>query len=256
MRKLLLAAVMFGAASGAQAADMPDFLRGSLPRGPGGDGQLAGLLHRRSGGLRFGQLEFRSPGSMAICRRPTSRRRLFPIIGRGWARPTAASRLRRIRRPQFAVGRSSSVWKAITCTTDFSSLTTATGLYLRRQLNRDVRDFKRVGKPDRLRIRYVCAAVTRMEVSALRLRRRSAHGEAKPSIADISASPAPLGPPDFLPLSNIDKHQHCFRLYCGCRRRIHVLGSFFLRAEYEFQRVAATVDSRINSVHVGLGYKF
>ena len=31
MRKLLLAAVMLGAASGAQAADMPDFLRGSLP---------------------------------------------------------------------------------------------------------------------------------------------------------------------------------------------------------------------------------
>ncbi len=31
MRRLLLAAVMFGAASGAQAADMPDFLRGSVP---------------------------------------------------------------------------------------------------------------------------------------------------------------------------------------------------------------------------------
>jgi opacity protein-like surface antigen len=31
MRRLLLAAVMFGAVSGAQAADMPDFLRGSLP---------------------------------------------------------------------------------------------------------------------------------------------------------------------------------------------------------------------------------
>jgi outer membrane immunogenic protein len=31
MRRLLLAAVMFGATAGAQAADMPDFLRGSLP---------------------------------------------------------------------------------------------------------------------------------------------------------------------------------------------------------------------------------
>jgi outer membrane immunogenic protein len=31
MRRFLLAAVMFGAASGAQAADMPDFLRGSIP---------------------------------------------------------------------------------------------------------------------------------------------------------------------------------------------------------------------------------
>src|SRR5882672_8190749 len=33
MRGLVLAAVMFGAASGAQAADMPDFLRGSIPAG-------------------------------------------------------------------------------------------------------------------------------------------------------------------------------------------------------------------------------
>ncbi len=31
MRRLLLAAMVFGAASGARAADMPDFLRGSLP---------------------------------------------------------------------------------------------------------------------------------------------------------------------------------------------------------------------------------
>ena len=34
MRRLLLAVVMFGTAAGAQAADMPDFLRGSLPAGP------------------------------------------------------------------------------------------------------------------------------------------------------------------------------------------------------------------------------
>jgi outer membrane immunogenic protein len=34
MRRLLLAAVMVGAVSGARAADMPDFLRGSLPDGP------------------------------------------------------------------------------------------------------------------------------------------------------------------------------------------------------------------------------
>jgi opacity protein-like surface antigen len=34
MRRLLLAAVMFGVVSGATAADMPDFLRGSIPAGP------------------------------------------------------------------------------------------------------------------------------------------------------------------------------------------------------------------------------
>jgi outer membrane immunogenic protein len=34
MRRFVLAALMFGAVSGAHAADMPDFLRGSLPAGP------------------------------------------------------------------------------------------------------------------------------------------------------------------------------------------------------------------------------
>ncbi|SHG70864.1 outer membrane protein [Bradyrhizobium erythrophlei] len=34
MRRFVLAAMMFGAVSSAQAADMPDFLRGSLPAGP------------------------------------------------------------------------------------------------------------------------------------------------------------------------------------------------------------------------------
>src|SRR5471032_1844411 len=34
MRRLLLVAMVFGAASGAQAADMPDFLRGSLTPAP------------------------------------------------------------------------------------------------------------------------------------------------------------------------------------------------------------------------------
>jgi outer membrane immunogenic protein len=34
MRRLLLAVMVLGAASGAQAADMPDFLRGSLPSSP------------------------------------------------------------------------------------------------------------------------------------------------------------------------------------------------------------------------------
>ncbi len=34
MRRFVLAAMMFGAVSSAHAADMPDFLRGSLPAGP------------------------------------------------------------------------------------------------------------------------------------------------------------------------------------------------------------------------------
>ena len=51
MRRFLLAVVMFGTAAGAQAADMPDFLRGSLGVGAA-DRRLAGILRRRPGRLR------------------------------------------------------------------------------------------------------------------------------------------------------------------------------------------------------------
>ena len=43
MRRFLLAAVMFGTASSAQAADMPDFLRGSLPSQPSPTVNWAGV---------------------------------------------------------------------------------------------------------------------------------------------------------------------------------------------------------------------
>ena len=57
MRRLLLVAVMCGAASGAQAADMPDlpFLRGSFTEGlSSAKRQLAGLLYRWPRLLRRG----------------------------------------------------------------------------------------------------------------------------------------------------------------------------------------------------------
>ncbi len=58
MRRFLLAAMMFGTVSGAQAADMPDFLRGTLAGRSATDGQLAGLLCRRPGRLRIVRREF------------------------------------------------------------------------------------------------------------------------------------------------------------------------------------------------------
>ena len=58
MRRLVLAAVMFGALSGAQAADMPDFLRGSIAAAPvtrNWDGWYAGgQLDYSSAEIDFG----------------------------------------------------------------------------------------------------------------------------------------------------------------------------------------------------------
>ena len=61
MRGHLVIAMMFGAAFSAQAAHMPDLpiLRGSLPAGLStSDGELAGILHRRSRRLWIVRPEF------------------------------------------------------------------------------------------------------------------------------------------------------------------------------------------------------
>ena len=37
---------------------------------------------------------------------------------------------------------------------------------------------------------------------------------------------------------------------------VMVVGGLFLRAEYEYQRVTSDIESNVNSVRAGLGYKF
>ncbi len=81
MRRFLLAAMMFGAVSGAQAADMPDLpiLARRFHRRADREGQLAGLLHRRPGRLRIVRREFQ---------------RLDPNHDRGIALPTPSLKAR------------------------------------------------------------------------------------------------------------------------------------------------------------------
>jgi len=76
MRRVLLAAVMLGAAAGAQAADMPDLTdssRGFHRRADCGTGQLAGLLHRRARKLRINHVKAGGLASTAVCHRRSSR---------------------------------------------------------------------------------------------------------------------------------------------------------------------------------------
>ena len=72
-------------------------------------------------------------------------------------------------------------------------------------------------------------------------------------------STAPLGPfTDLTPLSATDGvHNHLIYGYtAGLGVDVNLVGGLFLRAEWEYIRFTAAVDTSINTARAGLGYKF
>jgi opacity protein-like surface antigen len=72
-------------------------------------------------------------------------------------------------------------------------------------------------------------------------------------------SAAALGPfTDLTPLSTTDAvHNHLIYGYtAGLGVDVNLVGGLFLRAEWEYIRFTAAVDSSINTARAGLGYKF
>lgn len=70
---------------------------------------------------------------------------------------------------------------------------------------------------------------------------------------------APLGPfTPLAPLSATDAvHNHLIYGYTGgLGVDVHLVGGLFMRAEWEYVRFTTTVDTSINTVRAGLGYKF
>jgi len=68
----------------------------------------------------------------------------------------------------------------------------------------------------------------------------------------ISASPAPVAP-----LWATDNNSKLIYGYtAGAGVDIQLIGGLFARAEYEYRRITANIESNINTVRFGLGYKF
>ena len=72
-------------------------------------------------------------------------------------------------------------------------------------------------------------------------------------------SPVVTGP--FVPLTPLNatdaQHNHLVYGYTGgLGMDINLVGGLFMRAEWEYVRFTASVDTSINTVRAGLGYKF
>jgi opacity protein-like surface antigen len=68
----------------------------------------------------------------------------------------------------------------------------------------------------------------------------------------VSASPPPLVAGTFA----ASKTKLVFGYSAGAGIDVMLVGGLFVRAEYEYRRVTSDVESNINTVRAGLGYKF
>ncbi|MBR0830866.1 porin family protein [Bradyrhizobium manausense] len=68
----------------------------------------------------------------------------------------------------------------------------------------------------------------------------------------VSASPPPVLPAT----TSASQSKLVYGYSAGLGVDVMLMGGLFVRAEYEFQRVTSSIESNINTIRAGLGYKF
>jgi outer membrane immunogenic protein len=256
MRRLLVAAMMFGAASGAQAADMPDFpaLRGGFTDG------LNTTRVNWQGFYIGGQAGY---GSSDESFSGSNTNLLAALISDNVIQQMGVS--------QWNLG----LGKNSTRAPGYAS-------YLHGSFGGTSSAFKELRSGSVLSDNFFhdvsvksSATIAISDMATFRARAAYAYGCFMPYLfggfalgnADITrsvlvtdgVSRVPLGPFTALqPLSSDDAvHNHLIYGYtAGLGVDINLVGGLFLRAEWEYVRFTAAVDTNINTVRAGLGYKF
>ena len=282
MRRLLLAAVLLGAAAGAQAADMPDFLRGSLGSAPpavnwqgyyiGGQGgygssdenfngstsnMIAALLNNTviesdlsvsTWNLGLGKESARSSGFGGFAGYNSQWDDV--VIG------LEASYL------HGSFGGASSASQALVGATPLSdgnyhsvTATSQSAISIS-----DMATFRaRAGYAYGVFLPYLFggAALGQADIT----RTVTVADQYAPTFASAVAA-CPTGqasPPPFCVTSSTTQAQHNHLIYgysAGLGVDINLIGGLFMRAEWEYIRFTSSVDTSINTVRAGLGYKF
>ncbi len=271
MRGFVLAAVMFGAASGAQAADMPDFLRGSLPDGPAPTVNWQGYYIGAQGG--YGSSDENFSGSNATM--------LAALLSNNVIQQMGVSQW------NLGLGKDSARAPGYGAFTGYNwqwddVVLGVEASYMHGSFGGTSTAFKELRSGSVLSDKFFhdvsvtsSAAVAISDMATFRARAAYAYGCFLPYLfggfalgnANISRSVlvtdgvslAALGP--FTPLQPLSAddtvHNHLIYGYtAGLGIDINLIGGLFLRAEWEYIRFTATVDTNINTVRAGLGYKF
>lgn len=272
MRKLLLVAVMFGAATGAQAADMPDFLRGSIPAGPAPTVDWRGFYVGAQGG--YGSSDENFNGSTANMTQALLANTLIESamqvsqwnlgLGKDSARSSGYG----------AFAGYNWQWDDVVLGVDASYLHGTFGG------STSATEARSSGTPlsDGL-IHNVTAtsssAIAISDMATFRGRAAYSFGCFLPYAfggfalgnADITSSvkvqdaesPSINGPFTQLQPLFADNALHNHLIYgytAGLGIDINLIGGLFMRAEWEYVRFTDQVDTSINTARIGLGYKF
>jgi outer membrane immunogenic protein len=258
MRRFVLAAMMFGAVSGAHAADMPDFpaLRGGFT-----DGASAPPVNWR-GFYIGGQAAF---GSITSDRNSSTYNTVLestfvPPAGLtyNWAALGQAH--------GNGVGYGGFAgynwqWDDVLIGlegnylhTGLSAFTTATGVTFAGTplaVSTTTNSSARVNLTDfgsaRLRAGYLMGCFLPYAFVGTGFGSQTV-------VSNISATPGP--DPLFGPVSSNTKTRLVYGYSAGVGVDVMLVGGLFMRAEYEYQRVTSTIESNINSARLGIGYKF
>lgn len=257
MRRLVLAAMMFGAVSGAQAADMPDFpiLRGALTDGASPPVNWRGFYV--GGQAAYGAIT--SDANSSAYNATLERTFVAPAgLSYNWGSPGQAH--------AAGVGYGGFAgynwqWDDVVVSlegnylhTGLSAFATATGVTF-------------AGTPLAVSTTTTSSArVNLTDFGSARLRAGYMMGCFLPYafvgtgfgsetvVSTISATPGPN--PLFGPVSSNTKTKLVYGYSAGAGFDVMLVGGLFMRAEYEYQRVTAAIESNINSARLGIGYKF
>lgn len=259
MRRLLLAAVIFGAAQGAHAADLPDLpvLRGSLPDGlstvrtvwqgyyVGGQASYSSVTSKPQASLN-NDLEgtFLSPAGYPS----------YPWVPLGSASKSGTG--------WGAFFGYNSQWDDVVVGVE--------GNYIHHGLSASTSSTGYVFDPT-LPTNMVAtsnATIRSTDFGSARLRAGYVIGGFLPyafigggvgsQTVDRSVSASPLPQNQNLPtlISSGTKTSLVYGYSAGVGVDVMLMAGLFLRAEYEYQRVTSKIESNINSARIGVGYKF
>jgi outer membrane immunogenic protein len=271
MRRLLLAAVMFGAASGAQAADMPDFLRGSLSGGPAPAVNWRGFYVGGQAG--YGSSDENFTGSTTNM--------LAALLDHNVIQQMQVSQW------NLGLGKHSARSSAFGAFTGYNWQWDDTVLgieasYVHGSFGGAAHAAKALVSGSVLSDNFFhqvavdsSASISISDMATFRGRAAYAWGCFLPYVfggfalgnANITRSatihdaisPTALGA--FIPLQPLTSddavHNHLIYGYtAGLGVDINLIGGLFMRAEWEYVRFTSTIDTNINTVRAGLGYKF
>jgi outer membrane immunogenic protein len=273
MRRLLLAAMMFGAVSGAQAADMPDFLRGSLPASPVSRVNWQGFYVGGQAGYGSSDENFAGATTNQIATMladTTIESEMnvsqWPLLGKQSQRNTFYG----------GFGGYNSQWDDVVIGLEFSYLHGNAGGSSTGTLGRS---FTTSDGYNNNVLASSTAALNITDFASLRARAGYAVNNFLPYMfggvalgngdivreASVTASGVYVGTnvpplPSYGPNTtavNDTQHNHLLYGYSmGVGVDVNLIGGLFLRAEYEYLRFTSTIDVSVNTGRVGLGYKF